>query len=95
MNENTIHAQSGHTLFIEKVKFEDLPANVQDFEYIKGCTGYRIVKNWDKEGVTFMYIAKTKGQYLVWYRGGGFWSGYGKTIQEAIDGAQKAGWMYA
>lgn len=91
----TISAQSGHTLFVEDVKFSELPEAVQKFEYIEGKSAYKVVKNWNKDGVVFMYIAKSKGQWLVWYRGGGFWSGYGKTIEEAINEAQKSGWMYA
>lgn len=91
----TIQAQSGHTLFVEDVKFEDLPENVKQFEYIVGKSAYKIIKNWDKDGVVFMYMAKSRGEWLVWYCGGGFWSSFGKTIEEAIDGAQKDGWMYA
>ena len=88
-------AKSGHTLFIEPVKFNDLPDNVKKFDCIVGCKRYYLVKNWDAEGVVFFYIGLKQGQWLVWYRGGGFWSSYGKTLELAIDGAQEDGWLYA
>lgn len=91
----TIHANSGHTLHIESVDFDKLPEKVKKFQHIEGNSSYKQVKNFDTDGVVFMYLAKSKGEWLVWYRGGAFWSGFGKTIEEAINGAQKDGWMYA
>jgi hypothetical protein len=94
--DKTFVAKSGHTLFCQAVKFDELPEMVKKFEYIEGNRSYHIVKNWDKDGVKFMYVAKsTKGEWLVWYRNGGFWTSYGKTMEDAINGAQADGWMYA
>lgn len=91
----TIHAQSGHTMYIGKVEPEDMP----DFEYTKDSyTKFYVVRNWDKGGVIFMYLAKghpvAPKQVVAWYRGGQFWPGFGSTLKEAIDGAQKDGWMH-
>lgn len=94
----TIHAKSGHTLFLEEVEYSDLPKKVQKFEHLNIQKTW-IVHNWDKDGVVFMYIQKhaygKRTEYVVWYRGGGFWSSYGTSFQSAIDGAQEDGWMYA
>lgn len=92
-----IHAWSGHTLYVAPIKFDDLPDNVrrQASEYTK----FWIVRNWDEKGYIFMYLGKgykfAPSQIVVWYARGGHWVSFGKTIQEAIDGAQKEGWMYA
>lgn len=96
----TIHAQSGHTLHIESVKLAELPADVQEFQFIRNYRKHYIVKNWDGAGVTFFYIATDhvsdkKNEFVTWYRHGGFWSGFGSNLTEAINGAQKDGWMYA
>ena len=95
----TIHAQSGHTLFVKSIKFEDLPQNIREGDYAKDFKQFWQVKNWDDDGVTFMFLGKgmknAPKQICVWYRNGGFWSSYGKTTEEAINGAQKDGWMYA
>lgn len=92
-----IQAWSGHTLFIRAVEYEDLPDNVKKFEYMGGKEKWYAVHNWDKDGHVFMYVGKEKGirEYLVWYAKGGFWTSFGKTIEEAINGAQRDGWLYA
>ena len=95
----TIHAKSGHTLFVKEIKRKDLPPTVLENEHSKGFKTFYVVKNWDDEGVVFMYLAKgLKGvpeQICVFYPKGEFWVSYGKTIVEAINGAQEDGWMYA
>lgn len=95
----TIHAQSGHTLFVKSIEFEDLPDNIKNGGYAKDFKQFWRVKNWDDSGVTFMYLGKgmknAPKQICVWYSRGNFWSGYGKTIEDAINGAQKEGWLYA
>jgi len=97
----TIHVQSGHTLWISTVEREHLPAHLRDTAEYE--TFYQ-VRNWDKDGVCFMYLgkgyhgarnAKDHKEVVVWYRNGGFWSGCGSTLKSAIEGAQKDGWMYA
>lgn len=97
MNKTFI-AQSGHTLFVKEISFDDLP------DFIKNGNGktynkFHIVKNWDDDGVVFMYLGKGNSyaprEIVVWYRNGGFWSSYGLTIEEAINGAQRDGWMHA
>lgn len=95
----TIHAQSGHTLFVESVSFESLPENIKNNEYSKGYTQFYVVKNRDSTGIVFMYLAKglptSPKEIVVFYPNGGFWSSFGNTFKEAIDGAQRDGWMHA
>jgi hypothetical protein len=92
----TIHTASGHTMFVESVSREELPANAAHAENY--TTFYR-VRNWDKDGAVFFYVAKgcaaAPGQYVVWFRSGKFWSSFGTTLKSAIEGAQADGWMYA
>jgi hypothetical protein len=93
----TVYAQSGHTLWVNKIDPSDISKTVKDSEYFKGFTIFWEVRNLDSEGVLFFYLAKggtTKNQICVFYRNGGFWSSYGKTIEEAINGAQRDGWLY-
>lgn len=92
----TITAQSRHTLFIDEDKSGVARSLVNGDKYTK----FYVVKNWDANGVIFFYMAKghkdAPGQYVIWYaKTGAFWSGYGSTMKEAIDGAQKDGWLYA
>ena len=97
----TIHAQSGHTLHVSTIDRSELPANVcaQNVGALLKFDTFYEVRNWDKGGAVFMYLAKghisAPAQVCAFYRGGGFWSGYGKSLKTAIDGAQKDGWMYA
>lgn len=92
-----IHAWSGHTLYVESITFDDLPEKIKPSakEYSK----FWIVRNWDKDGHIFMYLGKgykyAPKEIVAWYPGGGHWSSFGLTLQSAIDGAQKDGWMYA
>lgn len=91
------HAQSGHTLFVKQIELKDLPKNIQDDA--KEHKTFYVVKNWDDDGVVFMYLGKgyihSPKQIMAWYPKGEMWSGFGKTIEQAINGAQKDGWMYA
>jgi hypothetical protein len=88
----TIVATSGHAIAIFKVDSENHPGGS---EY----THYYIAKNFDKEGVTFFYLAKgykdAKDQIHVWYRNKKMWSGFGTNFQTAIAGAQSDGWLAA
>ena len=93
----TIHSDlSGHTLHISEVDASSVP----DFPNKSSYTKFYAVRNWDAEGVTFMYLGKgyekSPNQIVVWYaKSGAFWSGFGASFKTAIEGAQKDGWMYA
>lgn len=92
-----IHVQSGHTMFVKKIEREELPDTLPENTELYDT--FYVVKNWDDEGVVFMYLAKgyatAKDEYVVWYRSGKFWSGFGNSLKEAIEGAQRDGWYYA
>lgn len=95
-----IHSDfSGHTLFVQKITNDELPKVIADNTVSKTFTTFYVVKNWDAQGVVFMYLAKghsqAPAQVCVFYRSGQFWTSYGKTIKAAIEGAQRDGWMYA
>jgi hypothetical protein len=99
MTMKAIQAQSGHTLYVEEIEFDELPHLVRQSEYAEGFQKFYVVKNWDKDGVVFFYLAKlgrmSKTEICAFYKNGKFWSGYGKTFEDAINGAQRDGWMYA
>ena len=95
--KRTIKSQSGHTIFVKDIKREDLPAHIK---HADGYTHYYVAKNADDKGCEFFYIARgfvgSPREYHVWYaKTGAFWSCYGKSLQDAIDGAQRDGWLYA
>ena len=94
----TYFAQSGHTLFVEKIDRSELPPAVLANNYSEGFETFYSVKNWDKDGMTFFYLAKdgnSSKEICAFYPKGGFWSSFGRTIIDAINGAQRDGWMYA
>jgi len=97
--KKTIQAQSGHTLFVKSIPFKQLPEVIRKGDDAKRYITFYVVKNWDDEGIIFMYLAKGYGQapneIVAFYPKGGFWSSFGNTIEQAINGAQKDGWMYA
>ena len=91
-----IHSDfSGHTLFVSSIDTDAFP----NFDSKDAYRQFYVVRNWDENGVIFMYLGKghkdAPSQVVVWYRKGSFWSGYGMTIKEAVEGAQKDGWLYA
>lgn len=96
--KKTIKAKSGHTLFVKSIDFQDLPTPIKENNAEK-YTKFYVVKNWDDNGAVFMYLGKgyaaAPKEVVVWYRNGGFWSSFGKNIEEAINGAQRDGWLYA
>lgn len=82
--------QTGHTLAV-------VPAKGAPETRLKHYDGGRLyeVRNFDEKGVVFLCLARQQKQWLVWYRNGHLWSGYGKTQEAAINGAIRDGWMYA
>lgn len=93
----TIHSDfSGHEMHVSDIPATSLPA----LKDMKGYTKFYAVRNWNADGVTFMYLGtgweKAPKEIVVWYaKTGAFWHGYGKTLKEAIEGAQRDGWLYA
>lgn len=99
--KKTYRAQSGHTLYLDSM---DVVAAANAIG--KDAANYRNVyaaKNWDREGKTFFFICtgytdergKTYNEVHVFYANGAMWYSSGANIQEAIDGAQRDGWLYA
>lgn len=87
---------SNHLLHVSEIAADKVPA----LENKDGFTRFYVVRNWDIEGRTFMYIGKgdpnAPREIVAWYaKSGALWSGYGKSMKEAIEGAQKDGWLYA
>ena len=97
----TVHARSGHTLHVSTISKSEISAEVhyKNADTLLDFDTFYEVRNWDKDGVVFMYLAKGHvggpTQICAFYRGGGFWGGFGVTLKTAIDGAQLDGWMYA
>lgn len=92
-----VASKTGHSLFVKSVSREELPKGLYAAENYKT---FYVVKNFDDNGVTFMYLAKghkdAPGQVVAWYaKSKAFWSSFGKSIESAIAGAQEDAWMYA
>jgi hypothetical protein len=94
--KKTLRVASGHTMFVKSIDRSELPKGLDN---ARDYTSFYVVKNWDDNGCTFMYLGKgyksAPNEIVAWYPKGAFWSGYGKNIKDAIEGAQKDGWMYA
>lgn len=93
----TIHSSfSGHTLYVGKLHVSEVASELSHWSDYKE---FWVVKNWDKSGVTFMYLgrghAQAPRQIVAWYPGGKMWSSFGMTLKAAIEGAQRDGWLYA
>jgi hypothetical protein len=91
--------RTGHTLHVSSIDRAALPANIE-MPFADKFDKFYVVKNWDSNGVVFFYLAKGNklgpNQICGFYgKTGKFWSGYGKTLEAAIDGMQADGWMYA
>jgi hypothetical protein len=106
MTATHLQVKSGHYLHIEKVS----PAFAQASKHpadVARYTDFYVVRNWDSTGVVFFYMAKGwhrvgepalgKGakEIHVWYKNKHMWTGYGKNMKDAIEGAQRDGWMHA
>lgn len=92
-----IRVASGHNLCITKLPSNKVPAGLQSKEVF---SDFYVVQNFDTEGYVFFYVGKghvnAPGEIVVWYgQSGKLWSGFGKTFKDAIEGAQRDGWMYA
>jgi hypothetical protein len=93
----TVKANSGHTIAIFKLdslpEDHNHPANWGDY------TNFYVAKNFDEDGVIFFYLAKghkhSATQVHVWYRNKKMWHSFGLNFDEAINGAQKDGWLQA
>jgi hypothetical protein len=98
MTGTIVNAQSGHTMFVEPITFGELPEVIKTNGYAPQYKKFYVVKNFDKDGVIFFYLAEeghqSKKEIVCFYCNGEFWSSFGKTLKEAIDGAQKDGWMH-
>lgn len=100
MYTTTIRSEfSSHTLFVQQIASDELPARIKANAASTEFTTWYVVRNWDNNGVVFMYLCKghesAPKQICAFYRGGALWSSYGKTIKAAIEGAQRDGWLYA
>lgn len=92
----TIAAQSGHQIAIFKLD-EELPNEIHP---AGGCYMHHYVaKNFNADGITFFYLAKghpdAPKQICVWYRNKKMWHSFGNNFEEAINGAQRDGWLRA
>ena len=95
-----INAQAGHTIFVKKVdRFPGHPASPANYASFYQAT------NFDADGAVFFYLAKgfydpktgvkAPKEVHVWYPNGVMWASFGKSFQDAIDGAQRDGWLAA
>lgn len=99
MFSTTIHSTvSNHTLYVREIPSDQIaPLQLKDSD---GYTQFYEVRNFDENGVVFMYLAKglkeSPKEIVAWYPNtGAFWSGFGTSIKKAIEGAQRDGWLYA
>ncbi len=87
---------SGHALHVREIDPKDMP----EFVYKQSYTRFFAVRNGNADGVIFMYLGQGDKQapreIVAWYRKHGeFWSGCGYSFKEAIEGAQRDGWLHA
>ena len=96
-----ITAKSGHTLCVASLSYNELVDRHPNLRHAFAYDTHYVVKNWDKEGKTFFYLAKghkekpKPNEIVGWYRSGKFWASFGTNLEDAINGMQKDGWLYA
>jgi len=97
------------TVTIDGVVLYTEPATEKDFaEFeryeVADYSSLKRVRNWDKQGRTFLYMAKYSPAYLkphdhewhVWYPvTKAQWISFGATQLLALAGAMRDGWKYA
>ena len=86
-----------HRLCVEPILRGDLPTRI--WEDSQPYAAFYTVKNTDTEGVVFFYLGKghpeAPREIVAWYPNGEMWASFGTNIPDAIEGAQRNGWMYA
>lgn len=87
---------SGHTLFVRNISATEIP----DLQYAESYTTFYEVRNFDVEGIVMLYLGKGSPQapreIVAWYpKTRAMWNGYGLTLKDAIEDAQRDGWLYA
>lgn len=85
-----------HWLYVESIDQSKIPSRIDT----TGYNQFYVVRNTDSEGVPFMYLGKGHSdspfQIVVWYYNtGSMWASFGVTINGAVNGAIKDGWLYA
>lgn len=95
-----VHAASGHTLAVTKISRAELPENIRNDQFSSAYKDFWVVQNWDVNGPKYFYLGRgadsAPREIVAWFaKSGSFWSSYGKTFEDAINGAQRDGWMYA
>ncbi len=97
-----IRAASGHKMTLHKMTADEFAGiGLNNFVPERYASFYN-VRHDNTDWKTVFYIArwkarrKSSSEWHVWYRNSKeMWSSYGGTIQEAIDGAQRDGWLHA
>lgn len=100
-----VQAASGHSiaifsydkLFEASKLFHEHPADDRKYSH------FYVAKNFDENGASFFYLAKgyhdgntkASNEIHVWYRNKKMWSGFGNNFEDAINGAQRDGWLHA
>lgn len=95
MSTRTLKIATGHTVAVESI--DALPA--PNFPHADGYSKFYVVKNEGTDRV-FLYLAtghaKAKREIVAWYPATRkMWNSFGTTLQSAIDGAVRDGWLYA
>ena len=102
-----VRVESGHRMYVAPISRDALPENIR--KDATDWTTFYEVRNFDATGVVFMYLAKgykhpspeyandpkahAPKQITAYYVNGEMWSSYGETFQDAINGAQRDGWL--
>lgn len=101
-----ILAKSGHHIYVSSMTKEEFDAlNLHDGTPDNYKNFYK-AQNWGPDGVVFFYMAKGynngyterkhEKEVHVWYpKSKKMWFSFGKNFEDAINGAQADGWLYA
>ena len=104
-----VRAKSFHTIHVSPITEEEfLALGLTTLGSQDKYTNYYVARNWDKTGCVFFYLAKgyhaphigkspkIMREIHVWYPNSKkMWTSMGYTFEEAINGAQRDGWLYA
>jgi hypothetical protein len=84
-------------LAIEKVPKELVPSKIKSNKEFEAFPRYYRVRN-GEDGMVFFYLAlgnpAAPREVCGFYNCGSFWTSYGNTLAEAVNGMIKDGWLY-
>ncbi len=97
--KKTILVSINYKMYVQSIT-KDEAIQIINNDHMDAFDTFYIVKNSDNNGCTFFVLGKghieAPTEICGWYYNSkAMWFGYGKTIETAIEGMIRDGWLYA